>query len=64
MQKTRDAISKRDLLTIDPNGLVHKFGEGYELWLEPLIFDGQWYMALYKDKELLIPKVAVKIGKL
>ena len=42
---------------------VYKFGEGYELCLEPLIFDHQWYMALYKDQQLLIPKVVVKLGK-
>lgn len=42
---------------------VHKFGDGYELCLEPLIFDEQWYMALYQNQELLIPKVVIKLGK-
>ena len=43
--------------------LTFPFGDGYELCLEQLIFDDQWYMALYKDQSLLIPKVVVKIGK-
>lgn len=42
---------------------VYKFGEGYELCLEPLIMNQQWYMALYQNQELLIPKVVVKLGK-
>lgn len=36
---------------------------GYEINLEPLLFDGQWYLAVYKDGELVAPKVVVKIGK-
>jgi hypothetical protein len=36
---------------------------GYEICLEPLIFDEQWYMAVYKDKWLVAPKVVVKVGK-
>lgn len=40
-----------------------KFGEGYELALEPLIFDEQWYVALYQNEKLLIPKFVVRIGK-
>jgi hypothetical protein len=42
---------------------VYKFGDGYELCFEPLIFDEQWYLALYQNQQLLIPKVVVKIGK-
>lgn len=40
-----------------------KFGDGYELCLEQLIFDEQWYLALYQNQELLIEKVVVKLGK-
>ena len=36
---------------------------GYEINLEPLIFDEQWYLAVYKDKFLVAPKVVVKVGK-
>lgn len=31
-----------------------KFGDGYELAIEPLLF-GQIYLALYKDGKLTIP---------
>lgn len=41
----------------------YKFGDGYELCLEQLIFDQQWYLALYQNQELLIPKVVIKLGK-
>lgn len=40
-----------------------KFGDGYELNFEPLLFDNQYYVALYKNKELLTEKVVVKLGK-
>lgn len=39
-----------------------KFGEGYELMFEPLLFDNQWYVALYQNQELLTEKVVVKPG--
>lgn len=39
-----------------------KFGDGYELCFEPLLFDGQMYVALYKDQQLLTEKVVVKAG--
>lgn len=62
MQKTLEAIAEG--FTPEESGsFVYKFGDGYELWLEQLLFDGQWYMALYKDQQLLIPKVVVKLGK-
>lgn len=41
-----------------------KFGEDYELWFEPLLFDQQHYVALYKNKELLTDKVVIKPGRL
>ncbi len=39
-----------------------KFGDGYELWFEKLIWDNQYYVALYKDQELLTTKVVIKPG--
>lgn len=36
---------------------------GYEITLEPLIFDNQWYLAIYKEQSLIVPKIVVKIGK-
>lgn len=36
---------------------------GYEINLEPLIFDEQWYLAVYKDKSLIAPKIVVRVGK-
>lgn len=44
------------------NGYVLRIGE-VEIWLEQLIFDEQWYLAIYKDLSLVAPKVVVKIGK-
>ena len=34
-----------------------------EIYLEQLIFDEQWYLAIYKDLTLVAPKVVVNIGK-
>lgn len=36
---------------------------GYEVWLEKLIFDDQYYLAIYKDKELVTDKIVIKPGK-
>jgi len=36
---------------------------GYEILLEPLIFDEQWYLAIYKNQFLVAPKVVVRVGK-
>jgi len=36
---------------------------GYEISLEPLIFDAQWYLAIYKNQSLVAPKIVVKVGK-
>ena len=36
----------------------------YEIRLEPLLFENQWYLAIYdKEKNLVAPKVVVKPGK-
>lgn len=43
---------------------VYRFGDGYELCFESLLYDEQMYVALYKNKVLLVNKVAVKPGKL
>jgi hypothetical protein len=42
-----------------------KFGPNneYELCFEPLLFDGQHYVALYENQMLLTEKVVVKPGK-
>ena len=61
MQSTLEAI--KEGFETSEAGFFYKFGDGYELWLEQLLFDGQWYMALYKDHNLMISKVVVKIGK-
>jgi hypothetical protein len=49
----------------DDDGVGYKLdlGNGYEICLEALIFDEQWYLAIYKDEKLIAPKVAVKVGK-
>ena len=59
MKKPIDAI-KEGFET--KNGyFTYKFGDGYELNIEPLI-NQQYYVALYKNQELLIPKVVFKLG--
>ncbi len=63
MQRTIEAIIEGFKPYEDTGSFVYKFGDGYELWFEKLLFDQQWYVALYKDKELMIPKVVVKTGK-
>lgn len=44
------------------NGYVLRIGEA-EIWLEELLYDQQWYLAVYKDLNLVAPKVVVKLGK-
>lgn len=69
MLTTDKALSKpgwEDKSTF-PGGPIYKsfsFGEGYELTLEPLLLENQFYLALYKEGSLLLPeKVCVKKGK-
>lgn len=61
METTLEAL----LNGFDFDGQVwsYKFGEGYELCFEPLLWDNQMYVALYKDKSLLTHKIVVKPGK-
>lgn len=47
----------------DEFGPVVKLEGGIEIRFERLIYDGQWYLAVYKDQGLVAPKVVVKIGK-
>ena len=61
MLSTLEALAKN--FTLKNNAFVYEFGDGYELAFEPLLFDGQMYVALYKDKSLLIDKIVVKFGK-
>lgn len=64
MQTFDDAVSG---FNKDPdNGTLRfLFGEKqeYELSLEPLLYENQFYVALYKDGELIIPKIPCKPGK-
>lgn len=39
-----------------------KLDHGYEICLEPLLFDGQWYLAIYKDQNLVTDKICIKSG--
>lgn len=39
------------------------FGDNYELWFEQLLFDKQYFVALYENKNLIGEKVVVKPGK-
>lgn len=61
MQTTLEALSEGYMGT--QHGFVFAFGDGYELIFEPLLFDNQMYVALYKDHNLLTNKVVIKPGK-
>ena len=67
MQTTLDALMEGFELNADPDshGFTYTFGDNkeYELCFEPLLFDNQMYVALYKDQNLLTNKVVVKPGK-
>lgn len=62
---TIEALAEGFELSQDGNVYSRKFGDDkeYELCFERLLFDGQWYVALYKNHDLLAPKVVVKFGK-
>ena len=50
---------------MDDNGSYYlRLPTGIEIWLERLLFDGQYYLAVYDDNLNLIgEKVCVKLGK-
>lgn len=66
MQSTMEALIEGFDFDIDTTTFSFKFGDNkeYELCFEPLIFEGQMYVALYKDQSLLTNKVVVKPGKM
>lgn len=49
----------------EPGYYSYVFGKNkeYELAFEPLLFEDQFYVALYRDGELLTNKVVIKPGK-
>ncbi len=61
MQDTHDALKSWEKDELGYFKLVLE--DGYEIALEPLIFDEQWYLTVYKDQSLVAPKVVVKVGK-
>lgn len=46
---------------VEPGYWSQKTGD-VEVCLEPLIFDGQWYLAVYNNGDLVGEKVCVKLG--
>lgn len=46
---------------VSPGYLSLELENGYEVALEPLIWKDDYYLAVYKDKELVSPKVRVKL---
>lgn len=64
MQTTYDALMEGFTPDIDNMSFSFRFGDNheYELCFEPLLFDKQMYVALYKNRELLTNKVVVKPG--
>jgi len=52
-----------DWQQIEDGSYKIEFGDGYELWFEKLIFDEQYYIALYKNQELITDKIVIKPGK-
>lgn len=65
MQNFLDALIEGFKEQFVAGSYVFYFGENmeYELCFERLIFDNQYYVALYKDGALLTNKVVVKPGK-
>jgi len=62
MQTTEQALKEGAWSKDEYGGLTLKLGDGYEVVLEPLIFDKQWYLAIYKDQSLVAPKIVIKPG--
>lgn len=62
MLTTKEALERG--FPKDQHGHVFKFGDNneYELRFEPLIWNDQMYVALYKNESLLTDKVVVKPG--
>lgn len=60
MKTTDEALQSWDR---DQFGHVISFPEeGIEVRLEPLLFDGQYYLAVYKNLELVREKIVIKKG--
>lgn len=53
----------RDSFTEEDGYWSCKLANGYELCVEPLLTEGQFYVALYKDFALVADKLPVKAGK-
>lgn len=65
MKTFKEALSAGFITDDDQIGShVFWFGDKheYELRFEPLLFDNQYYVALYKNQDLLTEKVVIKPG--
>lgn len=64
MLTTYDALMEGYTPDINNMAFTFRFGDNreYELCFEPLLFDKQMYVALYRNRQLLTTKVVVKPG--
>ncbi len=65
MKTTDEALKKWQKSSENKGVYSFRFGDNdeYEITLEPLLFAGQYYLALYKNEELILPeKVVIKKG--
>lgn len=60
MQSTLEALEAWDR---EPDGFLSVKVDDVEITLEPLLWDKQWYLGIYKNQSLVVPKVVIKIGK-
>lgn len=59
MQTTADALAG---WSQDEYGSYIEIGD-VEIRIEKLLFDGQFYLAIYENEQLVAPKVVFKAGK-
>jgi hypothetical protein len=64
MLSFKEAIDAGDWKFDAPSGLLWKDLGDFQICLEPLLFDEQFYLAVYdKEKNLLFEKIPMKPGK-
>lgn len=64
MQTTFDALMEGYTVDVNTMSFNYRFGDNneYEVCFEPLLFDKQMYVAIYKNRQLLTNKVCIKPG--
>lgn len=66
MKSFEEALTDGNFIQDEQGSYIHAWKDGddtYEFWFEKLLWDNQYYVAIYKNGDLVTEKIVVKPGK-